>query len=268
VNDLSTASIQKPALFMKDRERLPPVVILAGGLGTRLHSAYAAGPKSMAPVGGHPFVDYLLSWLQREGVEDVVLCVGYKRSQIKRFVGKGRKWGLRVKYSIERKLLGTGGAVKKAERLISGERLLAVNGDTFVDVRLKELVKFHQRRGALASLAVVKVVDNRRFGSLRMDGNGRIAEFLEKFGRDVSTRTPTEKQLINGGLYVFEKRLLKTICARGPVSLEREVFPSLLAKKGVYGFESDAYFLDIGVPEDLGRAQRELPERIRVSHPR
>src|SRR5690349_18578713 len=101
--------------MQQKEEELPQAVILAGGLGTRLRSAYSAGPKSMAPVGGRPFLDYLLSWLQVQGVEEVILCVGYKRSRIKRFVGRGRKWGLRVKYSIERTPLGTGGAIKNAE---------------------------------------------------------------------------------------------------------------------------------------------------------
>src|SRR5438093_756867 len=98
---------------MREKERLPPVVILAGGLGTRLRSVYAAGPKSMAPVAGRPFLDYLLCWLQSQGVKEVILCVGYKRSHIKRFVGRGRKWGLQANYSIEHTPLGTGGALKK-----------------------------------------------------------------------------------------------------------------------------------------------------------
>src|SRR5215469_9672372 len=128
---------------MQEKERPLPAVILAGGLGMRLRSSYASGPKSMAPIGERPFLDYLLSWLQIQGVEEVILCVGYKRSQIKRFVGRGCKWGLLAKYSIERAPLGTGGAIKKAERLASGETLLVVNGDTLLDVSLGELVKFH-----------------------------------------------------------------------------------------------------------------------------
>ena len=251
----------------KTTKRLPPAVILAGGLGTRLRSAYAAGPKSMAPVRGRPFLDYLLSWLQGQGVEEVILCVGYKMSHIKRFVGRGRKWGLQVKYSIERTPLGTGGALKKAERLTSKETLLVVNGDTLVDVSLQALVKFHRRRKALATLAAVKIVDGRRYGSLCLDARNRITAFLEKSGRGWNG-SETEKALINGGVYVFDRKLLKTIRARGPVSLERDVFPSLLAKKSVHAFTTDAYFLDIGIPEDFGRAQHELPKRIPISHPR
>jgi D-glycero-alpha-D-manno-heptose 1-phosphate guanylyltransferase len=249
-------------------QRLPPAVILAGGLGTRLRAAYSAGPKSMAPVKGRPFLDYLLSWLQRQGVEEVILCLGYRRSQIQRFVGKGRKWGVRVQYSIEQKLLGTGGAVKKAERLISGESLLVMNGDTFVDVELHKLVRFHQRRKAVATLAAVKGAGAGRYGSLSIDAKGRIRAFLEKSGGNEMGGSETRRQLINGGVYVLEKGLLKNIRARGPVSLEGKVFPSLLGRNCMYAFKTEAYFLDIGVPKDLWRAQRELPQRIRNHDPR
>lgn len=251
-----------------EKEDLPAAVVLAGGLGTRLRAAYAAGPKSMAPVGGRPFLDYLLRWLRSEGVKEVILCVGYKRTHIQRYVGKGRKWGLRVTYSIEKKLLGTGGAVKKAERLIPGKRLLVINGDTFLDVNLKELIKFHQSREALATLAVVKVADDQRYGSLRIDGESRITAFFEKGARDVSNKLEDETRLINAGVYVFEKKLLSKIRADKPMSLEKNVFPRLVTSKKVYGFIRAAYFMDIGVPDDFRRAQNELPERFGINDPR
>jgi D-glycero-alpha-D-manno-heptose 1-phosphate guanylyltransferase len=251
-----------------DRHDLPATVILAGGLGTRLRAAYAAGPKSMAPVGGRPFLDYLLRWLRSEGVRDVILCVGYKRAHIQRYVGKGRKWRLRVKYSIENKLLGTGGAVKKAERLIPGNRLLVINGDTFLDVNLKELVTFHRSREALATLAVVKVADGHRYGSLRMDSECRVTAFLEKSERDSSSRLEEGKLPINSGVYVFEKKLLSKIRAGRPISLEKKVFPLLVTSKKVYGFTKGAYFVDIGVPDDFRRAQCELPQRFGINDPR
>ena len=253
---------------MQEKERPLPAVILAGGLGVRLRSAYAAGPKSMAPIGKRPFIDYLLSWLQTQGVGDVILCVGYKRSHIQRFVGRGSKWGMRVRYSVEKKLLGTGGAVKQGARLISGETVLVVNGDTFVDVSLRALMKFHRSRKAFATLAAVRVVDKSRYGSLCLDRNNRVTAFLEKSGRDKDTGSENEKRYINAGIYIFDRKLLSKIPNRAPVSLEKEVLPSLLTKKRAYGFTSDAYFLDIGVPEDLGRAQHELPERIPISNPR
>jgi D-glycero-alpha-D-manno-heptose 1-phosphate guanylyltransferase len=259
----------KSELVRKEAGSLPTAVILAGGLGTRLRAAYAAGPKSMAPVAGRPFLDYLLRWLQSQGVKEVILCVGYKRTHIQRYVGKGSKWGLRVAYSIEEELLGTGGAVKKAERLIPGATLFVINGDTFLGVNLKEMMKFHQNRGALATLAAVNVADHRRYGSLTLDGQGRITAFIEKGDMDASNKSEKGKRPINGGVYVFEKKLLSKIRTHGPVSLEKNVFPRLVASKNkqVYGFLRDAYFVDIGVPSDLRRAQSGLPERFRVNDP-
>lgn len=220
----------------------------------------------MAPVRGRPFLDYLLSWLQSEGVGEVILCVGYKRSQIQRFIGRGSKWGMRVKFSVEKKLLGTAGALKKAERLISSQTVLVLNGDTFVDVSLRKLMKFHRSRKAFATLAAARVADKSRYGSLSLNRSGRITAFLEKSGMGVGSER--ENRYINGGIYIFDRKLLGRIRNHGPVSLEKEVFPSLLAEKSAYGFVSDGYFLDIGVPEELRRAQRELPQRIRVSHTR
>lgn len=251
---------------MQKKEQPLPAVILAGGLGTRLRSAYSAGPKSMAPIGERPFLDYLLSWLQSQGVKEVILCVGYKRSHIHRFVGSGHKWGMRVKYSVEQRLLGTGGALKKARRFISSQTMLVLNGDTFVEVSLRKLTRFHLSRKAFATLVAVRVADRRRYGSLRLNRRGRITAFLEKSGRAIGAEGGD--YYINAGIYIFDRRLLGKIRNGGPVSLEKEVFPSLLSEKNVYGFASDAYFLDIGVPDELRRAQRELPQRIRVSHTR
>lgn len=257
---------EKNPLLGENNEKLPTAVILAGGLGTRLRKAYPAGPKSMAPVGGRPFLDYVLHWLRSEGVEEVVLCVGYKRTSIQRFVGKGSKWDLRVRYSIERKLLGTAGALKKAEALIPGKRLLVVNGDTLVGVSLKQLIDFHRRRDAWATLAVVKVADDSRYGSLRMDRRGRITAFVEKSNIQILKDGKKRARPVSAGVYVLEKKVLSKIQPRRAISLEKEIFPRLPAGGRTYGYVSDTYFLDIGIPDDLRRAQSEFRERLWVGH--
>jgi NDP-sugar pyrophosphorylase family protein len=253
------------ALATKRKENFPAALILAGGLGTRLRSAFAAGPKSLAPVAGRPFLDYLLKWLRAEGVEEVVLCVGYKKSHIERHVGSGRKWGLRVRYSRERRLLGTGGAVKKGGRMTRDGAMFVVNGDTFLDVDLKKLRAFHKDRKALATLAVARVEDDGRFGAIRLDRKGRLTAFLEKSGKDANgAPSEVQKLEINGGVYLFEKKLLNRIPTQKQVSLEKDVFPDLISKHKVFGFVTDGYFLDIGVPDDFRRAQVDLPERFGV----
>jgi D-glycero-alpha-D-manno-heptose 1-phosphate guanylyltransferase len=219
-------------------------------------------------VGRRPFLDYLLKWLRSEGVQEIILCVGFKRSLIQRYVGSGRKWGLRVRYSIEQKLLGTAGAVKKGGEMLGGASVFVINGDTFLDVNLREMNAFHQAQKGSATLAVASVADARRFGTLRLDAHGRVTAFLEKSAGHANDTCARPMWKINGGVYLFEKKLLRSIPSRKQVSLEKEVFPRLLRKKGLFGFATDGYFLDIGVPDDFRRAQSELPERFRINDSR
>lgn len=231
-------------------------MILAGGLGTRLREVYA-GPKCLAPVAGRPFLDYVLRWLASQSVRNVVVCVGYKGSSVERYVGAGLKWGLRVAYSREEGLLGTGGALKKAEKLISGYRMLVINGDTLARVDLKKLVDFHESRRAVATLALTRVRDAGRYGLVKVDRQERIRAFMEKKqGRRASGRD----RLVNAGVYVLEKRALDRIRTQRPSSLERDVFPRLTEGGKICGFVSNGHFIDIGIPEDFRRAQSELRE--------
>ena len=248
-------------LTKKSTAKFPSAVILAGGLGTRLRSAFSTGPKSLAPVNGRPFLDYLLSWLRAEGVEEVILCVGYKRSLIEQHVEGGRKWGLRVSYSIEEELLGTGGAIKNAEALISGTRVFVLNGDTLLEVSLCEMLDFHRRKRARATLAVTRASNERRYGGLELDKKGRIVKFSEKGGRSASDGSGNGEANINGGVYLIERETLRQIPPNTVVSFEKEVLPDLVSSGTVFGFRTSGYFLDIGVPDDFERAQIELPER-------
>jgi NDP-sugar pyrophosphorylase family protein len=219
------------ALTKNTSEKFPVALILAGGLGKRLRSAYAAGPKAMAPVGTRPFLDYLLHWLRAEGVQEVILCVGYMRSSIERHVGSGRKWGLRVKYSIDRKLLGTAGALKKAGAMLGSNRAFVINGDTFLDVNLREMSAFHRDRRAWATLAVAKVTDARPFGTLRLDSRDRITLFLEKSAGDRNDACARSKWQINGGVYLIEKKLLGGITG---VAREGSVSPFASKEENVW----------------------------------
>jgi D-glycero-alpha-D-manno-heptose 1-phosphate guanylyltransferase len=162
-------------------------------------------------------------------------------------------------------LLGTAGAVKRAEEMLTCDRVLVINGDTFLDVNLEEMIAFHRNHKGWATLAVANVTNANRFGTLRLDSHGRITSFREKSVSESHKTHVGSKQLINGGVYLFESQLLNRIPARGPVSLEKDVFPCLLSRKRLFGFVTDGFFLDIGVPDDLKRAQSELPKRFRIS---
>lgn len=234
-----------------------PALILAGGLGTRLRPVFDSGPKSMAPVGGRPFLEYLMLQISRAGFRDVLLCVGYGRTQVEEWAGEGKKWGLRIRYSVEPKPLGTAGAVKLATELIDSEAFLVFNGDSFLSLDLRELVQEHFRCQEWATIALARVHDATRYGTVVLNPEGKITAFLEKHEAHVDDSSPS--QLINGGIYVFNKMILNLIPEMTAVSLEREVFPQLVAK-GVKGFTTDGYFIDIGLPDDFKRAQTELPQ--------
>ena len=235
-----------------------PVLILAGGLGTRLRSAFDSGPKSMAPVGGRPFLEYLLLQVRDAGFRNILLCVGYGREQIESWAGDGARWGLGIRYSSEPEPRGTAGAVKLAEGLIDSEVFLVMNGDSYLAADLRRMVEFHLRSDAWATIALVEVRDASRYGTVVLSAEGKIAAFLEK---RVGAGGSGSQNLINGGVYVFRNSVLSVVPELKAVSLEREILPQLLTKK-VNGFISEGYFIDIGLPHDFMRAQIELPEHI------
>jgi D-glycero-alpha-D-manno-heptose 1-phosphate guanylyltransferase len=241
------------------REKLQ-VLILAGGLGKRLRAAYADGPKSLAPVAGRPFLDYLMSWLQVSGFSNVVLCVGYRTEQIRERYQKGRDWGLRISYSEENEPLGTAGAIKNAEALIQGDAFLVLNGDSFTDFSLRQLVQFHRQKKGLATMVLAPAPEDSRYGSVHLNASGEILSFLEKQSRAVLD-DKRGCSWINGGVYVFQKEMLGMIRRGRSASLEAEIFPQLVGQ-GFYGFPTNSYFIDIGVPADYRRAQEEFTKRF------
>ena len=155
-------------------------VILAGGLGTRLHAALPGRPKVLAPAGGVPFLSRLLEHLAANGVRDVVLCTGHRAAEVEAFAGNGSRWGLDLRYSVETAPVGTGGALKNAEDLITSTPFLALNGDSFVKTNLAPFLKEHVRTSASATVLLVRVEDRSRFGSVRVSKENRVLAFEEK----------------------------------------------------------------------------------------
>jgi D-glycero-alpha-D-manno-heptose 1-phosphate guanylyltransferase len=232
-----------------------PALVLAGGLGTRLQKVFT-GPKCMAPVGGVPFLEYLLRNLRSCGIGEVVLCVGFKRSRIQHYFRAGSKYGLHIRYSIERQLRGTGGAVANARPILpdDSENVFVLNGDSFCIVDFERMHEFHRKRHALVTIALANAKGS-RYGAVVTNSSGAIVAFREKASKEASM---SGSRSINGGVYLFNKRLFDMDCMSQPTcSLERDVFPGLVGK-GLYGFLTSGYFIDIGVPEDYARVQLEL----------
>jgi D-glycero-alpha-D-manno-heptose 1-phosphate guanylyltransferase len=237
--------------------------VLAGGLGKRLRSVYSRGPKCMAPVGGRLFLEYLLLLLRSAGIREVIMCVGYKRSQLESWLGNGSRWGVNLTFSVERTLLGTGGALKLAEDLITSDCFFVLNGDSFLDVDLQGMYRHHMAHRALATVAIVSQPRSARYGTVEIAANGKITSFHEKSSEAQLANTPA--QLINGGIYLFQRQFLDLIPRSQVVSLEQEIFPRIVPA-GLCGFVTNSYFIDIGVPQDFERAQTELPKRFRYDY--
>jgi|FaiFalDrversion3_1042247.scaffolds.fasta_scaffold01077_4 D-glycero-alpha-D-manno-heptose 1-phosphate guanylyltransferase len=233
--------------------KMVPALILAGGLGTRLSSLFRNYPKALAPIAGKPFLEYLLLYLKKHGFFDIVLCVGYKADLIQRYCQDGKQWGMSIRYSREQMPLGTAGPLKVAGPLIPATDFLVLNGDSFFNIDLNTLVRYHKSRKALATIALAKVNNAQRYGTVEVDSRGKIVKFIEK--------EQTEKAgLINGGIYVFHRKVLDLIPEGRAVSLEYEIFPKLVGK-AFYGLPFEAYFVDIGVPEDYLELQAD-PSRL------
>lgn len=228
-----------------------PCLILVGGLGTRLRSVSGDLPKPMVEIAGHPFLEYVIRWLQVSGIRKLVLCVGYRAEKIQEFFGDGAKLGVELAYSKETEPLGTWGAIRQAASLVGDPDFMVLNGDSWLEVNLQKLLQFHKSRRSLATIAAVEVADASRFGSLRVGPTDVIQAFLEKGGS-------SSPALVNGGVYVFSRSILALAPATAS-SLEKDVFPELLAR-GMYAMPTRGFFIDIGIPEEYQRLQHNAQE--------
>jgi mannose-1-phosphate guanylyltransferase len=235
-------------------------LILAGGEGTRLRPLTSTVPKPVVPLVGRPFIAYMLDWLRVHGVDDVVMSCGHMAADVRRVLGDGSRAGLRLRYVDEPRPLGTGGAVKYAERLLDS-RFLMLNGDVLADLDLRAVVEQHRRTGARATLALVSVDDPSAYGLVHTQDDGGVTGFVEK---------PAPHQIdthqVSAGAYVLERDVLDGLRAGEPASIEREVFPRL-AGAGLYGCLTDGYWLDIGTPERYLEASFDILEGRLGEHP-
>ncbi len=221
-------------------------IILAGGLGTRLRRVVKDVPKPMANINGKPFLEYLLLNLERKGIEKVVLSVGYRWKVIENYFGK-RHSNIEILYSAENTPLGTGGAIKQAINLVDSEEVFILNGDTLFDIDLDSFFKQHKNKGSNLSLALKRMENCDRYGTVEIGEDNRIVAFLEKENR--------KEGLINGGVYLLNKAFFSSFKLPQVFSFEKEFLYQHYKKYPFYGFPFDSYFIDIGVPDDYEKAK-------------
>lgn len=226
------------------------VIILAGGLGTRLRSIVSDRPKSMAQINGVPFLEYQIKYFKNQNLTDFIICSGYKHQKILNYFGDGYDNSIKIRHSVEKEPLGTGGAIKNALDMLN-DQFFVVNGDTITEVNLNDLRTFHTRNNADLTMGLVKLEKNTRYGNVVTDKDGRITMFSEKI--------PLGPGFINTGIYFLNKDSIDWNSMPNTFSLEKDAFPITIREKSVFGYKVEGYFIDMGIPEDFLRFQKDIP---------
>ena len=232
--------------------------ILCGGRGMRLRPLVTDRPKSMALISGTPFLQLLIESVRLQGITDVILGTGYMAENIQDHFGDGENFGVCIRYSREHEPLGTGGSLKLAEHIIS-DPILVLNGDSYVDWRLTPMLELFSAKDAAAVIVVQAVPDISRYGSVMLNSEDHITQFVEK-------GLCAGPGLINAGVYLMRKEVVRGLPAATAISLERDVFPALL-DRGLFGLACMGLFIDIGMPDDFRRAQTLLASKTKVAVP-
>ncbi len=229
-------------------------MILVGGQGTRLRPLTSKVPKPVVQLVDRPFISFMLEWLLRHGIDDVIMSCGFLADSVRDVLGDGSQLGIRLRFVEEPEPRGTAGALKLAEPMLD-ERFLMLNGDVLTDIDLTAQIAQHERTGAKGTLALVPVDDPSAYGLVILEADHSVREFLEKPDPDVAG----SNNLISAGAYVLEREILELVPPERNVSIEREVWPVLVGD-GLYGFPSESYWLDIGTPERYLRGTFDIIE--------
>ncbi len=228
-------------------------IILAGGFGTRLQSIVFDLPKPMAPVNDRPFLDYQLLYLKHYGVKRVIISIGYLHDKITAHYQNNFE-GIEIVYAPEKAPLGTGGGIRLALEMCNSRSVLVLNGDSFFDINLNSFCSQHSTYMSDCSLALRKVEDAARYGTIKQGSNNSIASFKEKTGE-------AAPGLINAGIYILNKEVyLQKTKPDKSFSIEKDFFEKRISELNISGFTYQGYFIDIGIPEDYEKAQHDFKE--------
>ncbi|MBP8033829.1 MAG: nucleotidyltransferase family protein [Bacteroidia bacterium] len=227
---------------------LKEAIILAGGFGTRLQSVVNDVPKPMAPINNEPFLNYVFDYLKHYQIEHAVLSIGYLSEKIVEYY-KTEYNGIKVSYAKEESPLGTGGGIRLAMTKCNTKDILVLNGDSFFDVDINSHYQNHVSKKADCTLALRKVDNAARYGTIILGNENVIETFREKDNIEQSG-------LINGGVYVLNRELyLNKTDEANAFSIEKDFYETKIKEIHIFGFEYAGYFIDIGIPEDYKKAQ-------------
>jgi len=232
------------------REVVRQAVVLAGGLGTRLGRLTEKQPKPLLPVGGRPFIEWLLDNLARQGVSNIVLAIGHQADAFKEWLARLES-PLQIETFIESEPLGTGGALPLLRGQLE-QSFFVLNGDTLFDASLRRLAKTLRESGTLAAVALRSMPDTARYGRVRLDGS-KLVGFVEKSAE----KSESGAGIINGGIYALRREVIDRLGT--PSSIETELLPALVSERALSGVVDEGFFIDIGLPETYRQAQTSVP---------
>lgn len=224
------------------------VLILCGGKGSRLKKISGKVPKPMVKIGRRVFLDIIIDYLRKSGFKRIILGIGYQAQFIREYFKEHKPAGIEIIFSEEKKPLGTGGAVKKAKRLIKSDLFLVLNGDTFSEFNAAKFIKFCKQKKARSLILLKKAKAGQDYGAILIDKQSKITSFNEK-------PVSTAGNFVNGGVYLFSRNVFSEMPKQARFSLEYEFFPRMIGK-GLYGYKESGFFIDIGTPDRYFSAKK------------
>lgn len=228
-------------------------LLLVGGKATRLRPLSLTRPKCLFPLAGKPIIDHILEGLSEAGVTEAILAVNNLADRIETYLGQ-EKYGIKLRYNLEKEPLGTGGPIKLAEKHLQEDSFLVLNGDILSFIDYEELMKRHELEGCIASITLKQVDDPSRYGVVRFGERDRILQFIEKPEKDAPSNW------INAGCYALNPEIFDYIPPNRKVSIEREVYPGLAAQNQLLGYRYTGKWIDIGIPADYLKADQMLSD--------
>jgi D-glycero-alpha-D-manno-heptose 1-phosphate guanylyltransferase len=222
------------------------VIVLAGGLGTRLQGVIGSQPKCMAIVAGEPFLFHLFTYLTEQKCSRVILSLGFRHEAVTEWL-VSTHWPFEISYVVEQEQLGTGGGIALAMKATQSKDIIVINGDTMFRVNLNDMMQFHTNKNAATSVALKEMLEFERYGIVKTNAAQLITSFEEK--------QYCAKGWINGGTYMINKASFEAMKMPGKFSFEKDYLEAYVNNQSFFGYASDAYFIDIGIPEDYTQAQ-------------
>ena len=238
-----------------------PIVIVAGGLATRMQPLTENIPKCLIDINGTPLIEHQLRFFKKLGYTKIIFCIAHLADKVKDYFGDGSAYGLKISYAEEQEqLLGTAGSVKKAASLIDGDKLIVFYGDVLTSLDVGALLDFHSLKNADATVCVRPLPEGYRSSSLvMMDETNAITHFIEKPDLQAIARFSSEKKYINSGIYVLQKEVLELIPQHSAYDFAKHLFPLMMGqRRNLYGYVMHEFFREVGSIKKYGALLAEL----------